>query len=65
MERAGPLSRDELIALIEAQAAQIAVLTAHIAELEAKLAVPPKNLGNSGLPPSKPPVAPGFTPRGG
>jgi transposase len=58
------LSRDDLIALIEAQAGQIAsliqaqaqqvaALTARIAELEAKLALPPKNPDNSSLPPSK------------
>ncbi len=54
------LSRDELIALIlaqhaqiEAQAQQISALTARIAELEAKLAAPPKTPDNSSLPPSK------------
>ena len=58
------LSRDDLIALIEAQAGQIATLveaqtrqlaalTARIGELEAKLALPPKNPDNSSLPPSK------------
>ncbi len=47
------LSRDDLIALIEAQAQQVAALTARIAELEAKLALPPKNPDNSSLPPSK------------
>ncbi len=58
------LSRDDLIALIEAQAGQIAALaetharqvatlTARVAELEAKLALPPKNPDNSSLPPSK------------
>jgi len=58
------LSRDDLIALIEAQpgqiaalaaahAQQIATLTARIVELEAKLALPPKNPDNSSLPPSK------------
>jgi transposase len=58
------LSRDDLIALIEAQARQIATLveahakqiatlTTRIAELEAKLALPPKNPDNSSLPPSK------------
>jgi len=47
------LSRDDLIALIEAQAQQMATLTARIAELEAKLALPPKNPDNSSLPPSK------------
>jgi transposase len=54
------LSRDELIALILAQQAQIAaqaeqigVLTARIVELEARLATPPKTPDNSSLPPSK------------
>jgi transposase len=52
-------SRDELIALvsaqaeqIEAQAAQIAALTRRIAELEAKLGQPHKTPNNSSLPPS-------------
>ena len=54
------LSRDDLIALIlaqhariEAQAQQIGALTARIAELEARLAAPPKTPDNSSLPPSK------------
>ncbi len=58
------LSRDDLIALIDAQAGQIvamvktqarqiATLTARIADLEARLATPPKNPDNSSLPPSK------------
>ena len=54
------LSRDELIALIlaqhaqiEAQAEQIRLLTARVAELEAKLASPLKTPDNSSLPPSK------------
>jgi transposase len=58
------LSRNDLIALVEAQSAQIAAmmeaqarqiatLTARIAELETRLAVPPKNPDNSSLPPSK------------
>jgi transposase len=58
------LSRDDLIALIEAQAGQIAELVevqaqqiaglvARIAELEAKLGNPPKTPDNSSLPPSK------------
>jgi transposase len=54
------LSRDELIALaqaqaaqIEAQAAQIAGLSRRIGELEAKLGQPPKTPDNSSLPPSQ------------
>ena len=47
------LSRDELIALIEAQAEQIRLLTVRIGELEAKLGTPPKTPDNSSLPPSK------------
>lgn len=47
------LSKDDLIALILAQAAQISMLTARVAELEAKLAAPPKTPDNSSLPPSK------------
>jgi transposase len=47
------LSRDDLIALIEAQAQQIRSLDARIAELEAKLGAPPKTPDNSSLPPSK------------
>jgi len=47
------LSRDDLIALILAQHAQISALTARIAELEARLAAPPKTPDNSSLPPSK------------
>jgi transposase len=53
------LSKDELIALvlaqaaqIAAQAAQIAALTRRIAEPEAKLGQPPKTPDNSSLPPS-------------
>lgn len=55
-----PLTRDDLIALIlaqhaqmEAQAQHVAVLTARIAALETKLAKPPKTPDNSSLPPSK------------
>jgi hypothetical protein len=55
-----PLSHDDLIALIpvqyaqiEGQASQIIVLTARIAELEAKLAGPRKTPDNSSIPPSK------------
>jgi hypothetical protein len=47
------LSQDDLIGLIEAQASQIALLTARIAELEAKLSTPPKTPDNSSTPPSK------------
>jgi transposase len=54
------LSRDDLIALIlaqhaqiEAQARQISALTARVVELEARLAAPPKRPDNSSVPPSK------------
>jgi transposase len=54
------LSRDELIALIqaqraqiEAQAAQISGLMTRMAELQAKLAAPSKTPDNSSVPPSK------------
>ena len=54
------LTRDDLVALIlaqqaqiEAQAWQIAALTARIVELEARLATPSKTPDNSSLPPSK------------
>jgi transposase len=46
------LSRDELIALALAQAAQIAELTRRIAELEGRLG-PPKTPDNSSVPPSQ------------
>lgn len=51
MNRDGPVepSRDELLALIAAQAAQIATLTARIAELERRLGL---DSSNSGKPPS-------------
>jgi transposase len=47
------LSKEELIALVLAQAAQIEELTRRIAELEAKLGGPPKTPDNSSLPPSQ------------
>jgi transposase len=47
------LSKNDLVNLIEAQASQIALLTARIAELEAKLSAPPKTPDNSSTPPSK------------
>jgi transposase len=47
------LSKEELIALVLAQAAQIAALTKRAAELEAKLGQPPKTPDNSSLPPSQ------------
>jgi hypothetical protein len=54
------LSHDDLIApilaqhaQIEAQAQQTSVLTARIAELEARLAAPAKTPDNSSIPPSK------------
>ena len=42
-----------LLAQVQAQAEQIAVLTARVAELEAKLNLPPKNPANSSTPPSQ------------
>jgi transposase len=47
------LSKDDLVCLIEAQAAQITLLTARIADLEAKVGSPPKTPDNSSTPPSK------------
>lgn len=47
------LSRDDLIALVLAQAAQIETLTRRVAELEARLGPPPKTPDNSSLPPSR------------
>src|SRR5438128_11299388 len=47
------LSKEELIALVLAQAAQIAELTRRIAKLEAKLGGPPKTPDNSSIPPSQ------------
>src|SRR5712664_2713268 len=47
------LSKDELIARVLAQAAQIEELTRRIGELEAKLGGPPKTPDNSSLPPSQ------------
>src|SRR5438445_6524088 len=47
------LSKEELIALGLAQAAQIEELTRRIAELETKLGGPPKTPDNSSVPPSQ------------
>src|SRR5437899_3085834 len=47
------LSKDELIALGLAHAAQIEELTRRVAELEAKLGGPPKTPDNSSIPPSQ------------
>lgn len=47
------LSKDDLVCLIETQAAQITLLTARIADLEARLGAPPKTPENSSTPPSK------------
>ncbi len=47
------LTHDEKDALIRALWAQVQALTARVAELEARLGVPPKTPGNSSLPPSK------------
>lgn len=47
------LDKEQLIALVLAQAAQIANLVARVAALEARLGAPPKTPDNSSLPPSK------------
>ena len=47
------LTHAEKDALIRALWAQVQALTARVAELEAKLAAPPKTPDNSSLPPSK------------
>jgi transposase len=47
------LSQDELIDIILAQARQIEMLAARVAELEARLGQPPKTPDNSSLPPSR------------
>src|SRR5713101_2096566 len=47
------LSKEELIALVLAQTAQIEELTRRIAELEARLGGPPKTPDNSSVPPSQ------------
>ena len=47
------LTKDELIALVLAQKAQIEALTRRLAELEAKLGQPPKTPDNSSVPPSR------------
>ena len=47
------LSKEELIARVLAQTAQIEELTRRIAELEAKLGGPPKTPDNSSVPPSR------------
>jgi len=47
------LSKEELIALVLALAAQVEALTKRVAELEAKLGQPPKTPDNSSVPPSQ------------
>src|SRR5258708_36842387 len=47
------LSKDELLARVLAQTAQIEELTRRIAELEAKPGGPPKTPDNSSVPPSQ------------
>jgi transposase len=47
------LSKDDLIVLVLAQAAQIEALTRRVADLEARLGQPPKTPDNSSLPPSR------------
>jgi len=47
------LSKDDLIALVLAQAAQIEGLMAQVGDLEARLGAPPKTPDNSSTPPSR------------
>jgi transposase len=47
------LSKEDLIALVLAQAAQIEALAQRVADLEARLGQPPKTPDNSSVPPSK------------
>jgi transposase len=47
------LSKEELIAVVLALAAQVAALEKRVAELEAKLGQPPKTPDNSSVPPSQ------------
>src|SRR5229473_789682 len=58
------LSKEELIALVLAQAAQIEELTRRIAELEATLGGPPKTPDNSSVPVAGAQAQPGRAPRG-
>jgi transposase len=58
------LSKEALIALVLAQAAQIEELTRRITELEAKPGGPPKTPDNSSLPPSQGRKPTGRAPRG-
>ena len=53
------LSNDEKDALILALWAQVQLLTARVAELEAKLGVPPKTPDNSSVPSKGAPAEPG------
>lgn len=53
LSRLSHAQKDALIVALWAQAEQVAVLTARVAELEAKLNEPPKTPGNSSMPPSK------------
>ena len=48
-----PLTHSEKDALIRALWAQVQALTARVAELEARLGMPPKTPSNSSLPPCK------------
>lgn len=47
------LGKDQLIDLVLALAAQVAALTRRVSELEARLGEPPKDSGNSSVPPSR------------
>lgn len=57
LKKLTPEQKDDLIlqlwAVVQVQAEQIQVLQKRVAELEARLGEPPKNSGNSSVPPSK------------
>ncbi len=57
LKKLTPEQKDDLIlelwAIVQVQAEQIQTLQKRVAELEARLNEPPKNSGNSSVPPSK------------